>query len=117
MTVVHGVMNTPDMAGRRAAMELDLAKRIAETLHREYPGHAWGVNVTKGIIDIKDLSLSGSMGYTLHVLKLGADWRRKVLNAAGEILERYRVARGKLDDDKLLILPRDFKGDLHCDRS
>jgi len=115
--VVHGIIPDANVAGQRAALELALAKDIAETLHKEYPGHAWGVNVTKGIIDIRDLSVSGTMGYTLHVLRLGSDWKRKVILAGGEILERFRVSRGQLNIDNVLSMERNFKGDLACDRS
>lgn len=102
------------------ANDMVLAKEIADTLHRHYPGHLWAVNVDgpNGIANIRDLLLSGQMGY---VLKLGnmfsaSDFGRDVVRAGGEILERFRLGRGRLNEAEYATLKTNFAGDFAFDR-
>lgn len=106
-----------DVAGQLAKAEVSLAKRIAEELHKAYPGYAWGVTVNRSVLNVLNLSLSGRWGFTLHITKLASDVKTAAIKAGGELLERYRQPRGRANDELILSAARDFKGDLHCDRA
>lgn len=90
--------------------EYFLSKRIAEVLMAHYPGHLWGVHVNRSVVNIKNMSLSGSHGYVLHIQKFRTedDFNRGVINAGGEILERFAVSRGRMRLDEITNLQRDF---------
>lgn len=102
-----------------SAASLTLAKNVADTLHKHYPGHLWGVNVDErgGIVTVHNLSLSGRWGFVLKIRDLVlADDLRKVMQAGGEILERYRLRRGARRDGDLMELQRDIFGNKVFDR-
>ncbi len=75
-----------------------MAKRAVELLNKHYPGYRWAVNVnslaTGGVMIIKNFTVSYRYGYTLHLDKLDAKFK-KVKMAGGEILERANLARGQ----------------------
>lgn len=100
--------------------ELDLAKQMAEALHQHYPQHLWGVSVSEktGMADIRNLALSGQWGYRLKIRdhSSASDWKKEVVKAGGEILERFNVARGKATD-AINLLPVDVAGRPLFDRS
>jgi hypothetical protein len=109
-----------DSAVSTGANDMLLAKEIADALNSHYPGHLWAVNVDgpNGLANIRDLMLSGQMGY---VLKLGnmfsaSDFRRDVIRAGGEILERFRMARGRFDEGQYGGLQTNFAGDFVFER-
>jgi hypothetical protein len=107
MLVMPGDTFTPN--------EFLLSKRIAEKLQQLYPDHLWGVNLTDGIVDIRLLSAhTGTWGYTIkHVNSYSAsDLDRQIRTAGGELLERYRQRRGRLDEASLLSQRRDAAGRL-----
>lgn len=89
-------------APKVSLFELNLAKQMAEALHQHYPGHLWGVAVNEktGMADIRNMALSGQWGYRLKLKDhyTASDWKKLVVNAGGEILERFKVARGKATD-------------------
>jgi hypothetical protein len=97
-----------------AANDYILARDMAEALNAEYPGHLWAVNVDEknGIADIRNLMLSGQWGFRLKLTKnySASDFKRRVIMGGGELLERYRVSRGRANDDNLAALPTDFSG-------
>ena len=77
--------------------DLGLAKDIAETLHQTYPGHLWAVSVKGGAVFIKNLYISDKFGMVLHYNNIKGDAgarKKRVINAAGEFLERARMKRG-----------------------
>lgn len=106
----------PDLA----ANDLVMAKNMAETLHRQYPGHLWAVSVDgkQGIADVRNLALSGTWGFRLKLPAIysASEFDREVMRAGGELLERHRVARRKADPDQLNHLPTDFAGRILVDR-
>jgi len=94
--------------------DLILAKDMADVLHRHYPGHLWAVTCegSKGIATVRNLMLSGNWGF---VIKLrthysASSFAQEVMRAGGELLERYRLARTKADNEQLAHLPVDFAG-------
>lgn len=96
------------------ARELVLAKQMADTLHKHYPGHLWAVSVSEaqGMADIRNLMLSGNWGFRLKLADhyTASDWDKQVRTAGGELLERYRIARARADNEALAFLPTDFAG-------
>ena len=92
-----------------------IAKQIAETLNKHYPGHAWMVdaNVMQGIVRIHNLELSQEYGYILHIDKLANDPSMSLtIRAGGEFLERFGLKRGKLDRDELADKEMDLRGNV-----
>ena len=68
---------------------------------------------------IHNLMLSGVWGYTLHLDKRysASETIAAAKRGAGEILERYNVARGQADMERLGHMATDFKGHVIGDLS
>lgn len=85
--------------------DMDMANRIGECLNKHYPGYMWGVGVHSetGMIYVQNFSLSGEWGFNLHYSVVQEDVELKIImRAGGEILERYRLSRGRLKDPHAL---------------
>jgi hypothetical protein len=100
------------------AADLTLAKNMADLLHRHYPGHLWAVTCEEGVATVRNLYLSGNWGF---VIKVGdvysmSDFDRKIVRAGGELLERFKMSRGKFRDDQYSDIKTDFAGNLIADR-
>lgn len=98
--------------------DLDTARSIAETLHRHYPGHLWAVHASgeTGIATIHNLRLSGRWGFVIRLLELQQDpGLRMVVRAGGELLERWALSRGPLQEQEMENRPRDLRGELMGD--
>ena len=93
-----------------------LAKNVAEHLEKIYPGWLWAVHVMDGVVGVKSMRLSGNWGFVLHANKIDNDYK-VVVNAGGEILERYRQSRGKFNQTKYEDLKMDDRGRLNGDLS
>ena len=78
---------------------MDLAKKVAEHLHKHYPGHLWAVTVRDGLCVVKNLNISSQYGYALYTTTIDADPALKcVMKAGGEILERAAIARKRYEE-------------------
>ena len=91
-----------------------LAKNVAETLEKKYPGWFWAVNVMDGVVTVKSLRLSGNWGFVIHADKIDNDYRMVVM-AGGEILERFKQQRGKFNNTLYNDLEMSTKGQLDGD--
>lgn len=95
------------------------ARTMAEALHAAYPGHFWAVSCDgqKGFADVRNLALSGDWGFRIRLQGIysASQFKKDVLKAGGEILERFHLSRGKLDDNQLSDLPVDYAGRLKAD--
>lgn len=88
-------VGTPNMADQ------DLCRAVLEDLARHYPGHPWMItaDIQQGslVIDLgyeKPLAFR-NFAYMLHASTLmGPGGQAAVMRAAGELLERFGVARG-----------------------
>jgi hypothetical protein len=100
---------------RAARTEYWIAKRIGEDLVKTYPNRQWTVNVDtrNETIVVSCPSLSKRMGYLLHIKRdTIAGLLPRTRKAAGEILERFNVTRGRiLDPANLEAFPRDSRDD------
>ena len=103
-----------DYKDQQDALDMATAKDYADALNQAYPGHLWAVNVqgAQGIATIHNLMLSGKYGYLIHLNKRysASEARTKAVMAGGEILERFKVARGRMNDEKMNEMPLDFAG-------
>lgn len=106
---------------KQQTLDLGMAKDIAEALNEAYPGHLWAVNVQgeQGVITIHNLMLSGRWGYVMHIDKRysASELKQSAKRAAGEILERYNVARGKANFDSLAAMKTNRLGEVIGDVS
>lgn len=98
-----------------AAREQFLAKRISEILEKHYPEHFWAVNVdiNGGVAVVYNLRLSGNWGFVLHLnnIEVGhKTFARLVMQSGGELLERYRLRRGRYCIDEYSQLHHDHAG-------
>lgn len=102
-----------------SANDLTLSKQMADTLFKQYPGepnkpHLWAVSVDsqQGIADVRNLGLSGSWGFRLVLPQAysASYFDQMVMRAGGELLERYRVSRGRAGVSHIEALTTDFAG-------
>lgn len=85
-----------------------VARNMAETLQRHYPGHLWAVTSQgeQGIATVRNLSLSGNWGFVIKLKDLFSDPGMKcVVRAGGEILERFRLSRARVNYERIAELP------------
>lgn len=107
---------TPEIvtdAPQIAANDLIAAKNAADVLNRHYPGHLWAVSCDQGMLDVRNMALSGNWGFRvkLPVIYSASEFDRQIMRAGGEILERYRIRRSrKPDNDAISALPVNFAG-------
>ncbi len=101
------------------AHEMTTAKEMADTLHNAYPGHLWAVSVDRGIADVRNLALSGQWGFRipLPAVYSASEFKRDIVRAGGEILERYKMKRGRMDWDLYDELKTDVAGNPIADKS
>lgn len=106
------ITDTKEAAGD--ALDFALSKTIAEAIHSKYPGHLWGVRVRgdQGIATIHNFMLSAEYGYLLKLNNnySASDLSARAIRGAGEILERFKQVRGKVDDDAIASMPVNIKG-------
>lgn len=102
------------------AHDYTLAKDMAEALMEHYPGHLWAVSADSntGMCDIRAMQLSSIWGYRLKMPKIysASAFRADVIRAGGEILERFRVNRGRFNEDQYTALKTDSTGDIVFDK-
>lgn len=113
------VMEAQESCMQATVAEYDIARRMAEVLHTHYPGHLWGVSadVETGIAKVFNMRLSGQWGFIIKLSTLLHDPDLKsVVRAGGELLERYRLRRGRFDDAAYNDLPTDFSGNHLADK-
>lgn len=90
-----------------------IAKQVAEVLDKHYPLHAWAVNanVIQGVVRVHNLKLSGEWGFILKMDSLLNDpTDRPIVNAGGELLERFNISRGSMNADEMNAVKTDLRG-------
>lgn len=99
-----------------------LCKDAADLLETHYPGHVWmiGPDPRGGIFTIRAGTCSGEWGYILKLDDI--QWspngfKKAILKAGGEILERFGLRVGAYDYQNWLGAPRDATGMLKPDIS
>ena len=104
-----------------AANDLVMAKEMADTLNRHYPGHLWAVNVDgagTGFADVRNIGLSGNWGFRVMLKHTysASEFQKRIVMAGGEILERFRLSRGRLNEEQYADLPTDRFGNFKADK-
>lgn len=80
--------------------DLDMAQQIGQVLSANYPGHFWFVEVdSKGkMVHISIPVFMGNARFNQRMREVQTDPGMKwVIRAGGEILERWRIPRAKMD--------------------
>jgi hypothetical protein len=86
----------------RAATDVAAAKAVRRILDQAYPGHDWEVVADSGHGYVA-FRIPALMGANWAYLIKGSDLTSEaVLKGGGELLERYRLPRGKFDLDRFL---------------
>jgi hypothetical protein len=95
-------VEAPQTGEDRTAQELAVAKAVFDTLEAAYPGHFWFVDcdLAKGGVCIAIPILMG--GNWVFFIRLPDLNDRMVVMAGGEVLERYRLARGGMRPDQFV---------------
>lgn len=97
--------------GKFTPADWQLGQLICVLLNKHYPGWPWTVdpNHGQGIVSLRCGVLTGYAGYVVKLAELSTpeDWRKAIVNAAGEILERFGCARGPMTFDQLAGAKKD----------
>ena len=88
----------------RELTDMILCRNVSEVLERHYPGWCWLVGVEQGMVRIHSFKLSTLEGYRLRPEEIDNDYRR-VVDAGGEILERFGMPRGRYNHEAWLSAP------------
>lgn len=83
---------------------MGICRDIGETLHKHYPGHMWAIDVTGGMVNVKDLLVSSLYGIRIPLADVQHDAGTRVkeaMRAGGEILERAKLKRGAWTPEKV----------------
>jgi hypothetical protein len=101
---------------KQAKVESWLAKGVGSMLMEKYPNRQWGVGVDLygGMIYVMCPSLSTTKAYYISMVgRSMEDLRKEAVRAAGEILERHGITRGRsIDPEVFENLERDLKDDV-----
>jgi hypothetical protein len=77
---------------------VSLHNNMIKALRKVYPQWAdyWHITIDTrgGIVQVRNFKLSGDMGFVLHITAIDPEMK-KVRRAAGEMFERYNVARSR----------------------
>lgn len=79
---------------------------IGETIHRQYPARNWMVNLSDcgTVATILCPDISTQWGYCIDMNDNKFAVEAKAKRAAGEILERFNLSRGRFDGDTSSLL-------------
>ena len=119
-SVITGDYNTIEIVDEDyisvAQKQYDMAQSIGAELVKKYNNRQWKVivDLPNGMLIIGCDSVSNDNGYHIHIPgRTLHELQERAVKAAGEILERHGVDRGKLyNPDKLETLIRDQYGEV-----
>jgi hypothetical protein len=88
-----------------------LAKTAVAILERHYPDWGWAVRVDDlgGVMEVRSMVIPGKWGFLLKIRSIDPEGKT-IMRAGGELLERYRLRRGRRKPGATQELMRDFKG-------
>lgn len=85
---------------------LVLQNNLITALHKAYPlwKDNWHIVIDTrgGIVQIRNTAITGKMGFVMHIEKIDSEMRN-VVRHAGELLERYNIARQKGGDIRIAL--------------
>jgi hypothetical protein len=98
--------------------DFEIAKTIGQELCGLYPGHGWVVeaDARNGIAKIcnKHMGVKAGYIYKLKDINIGT-FKRDMMRVGGDILERYKLTRGKMIESEVLGVQRDHRGNAKVD--
>ena len=110
---------------QREKAEFSLASSIVDILTFNYPGFAWTANVKteQGVILLSECTLMDStIPFIIRICEVDHSekaYRKAIVKAGGEILERYFLPREAINKfqaaERKQLLPRDFRGNVLFD--
>jgi hypothetical protein len=92
--------------------QFQISQRIADLLGDYFPGYRWICCVDKGMCYIRNLDLHGQWGMSI---KLADVDKRRILEAGGEFLERFKQPYA-FNEDRYETAPRDFTGSIESEK-
>jgi len=96
--------------------ELNEAVRYLKAVYMAYPGYAWACEMDDGMLTIRNLSLSASWGCRM-LPTATTDPERSAVMYAGEILERFALARDAAGSEAELVgKPTNKRGELEPEK-
>ena len=110
------ILDTHKHTMMQEANVVSLVKNVADTLEKNYPGHAWMVGPSNdySMLAIWNEALSSRYGMWIRITDIDPEYK-KVMLWAGELLERANVSRGKANIDELATLKRNVIGEVEFD--
>jgi hypothetical protein len=91
-----------DVSRERACADLAAARAVRRILDTAYPGHDWEVAADSAQSYVA-FRIPALMGANYAYLVKGRDLTAEaILKGGGELLERYRLPRGRFDLDRFL---------------
>lgn len=100
--------------------DFEIAKTIGAELCGLYPGHGWTVeaDARNGIAKIcnKHMGFNAGYVYKLHDIEFST-FKRDMMRIGGDILERYKLSRGKMIEAEVFGVIRDLRGNAKVDLS
>lgn len=84
-----------------------LAKNIAVTLTRHYPGHRWAIGFPElgGGLIVRDLDIPTQFSVFIRPRDIDEPNYRNVVRQAGAMLEAFNISRGRFKLDEYENLP------------
>jgi hypothetical protein len=89
----------------------DMAQGFAEFIGTIYPGYLWRVQINGDLVTVINLNLQLGKGFRVPLADIDSEGK-VLMRAAGELLERASLPRGRRDQNRLKDLPRDIKGNV-----
>ena len=111
------IVETLDEA-KEAAHNDAVCRYIGQAIMKAYPGRRWLVEVMdKGFVCyIKMPGISMEYGVCVLLKKHQSNDCKRCVLAAGELLERFMLTRGRTDNIDLFNLPSNHKGVIGADK-
>lgn len=81
------------------------ADKVLQILCEVYPGHPWATLVRGGVVFIRHLELGHNYGMVRKYKDMAHDsavFRKEIIMAAGEFLERANLVRGRANGDEII---------------
>ena len=90
-----------DLGQSAPAAVVTLHDNMITALRKAYPqwANSWHIviDVNGGIVQVRNTAISGKMGFVMHIAQIDPEMRKVVRNA-GELFERYHIARKRGTD-------------------
>lgn len=108
----EGEISDPEKFDNHASLKI-LAKDGMALLEKHYPGWQWAIQINEfgGMMSIFNLHLHDAWGYTMRIIEIEHDPTRSIfVKGGGELLERFKMPRGRIDYAALVNMERDIRG-------